>query len=411
MKSSYKFIFLVTATSLLTSVLTGCWGRLELDDLNLVTLMGVDNGLENKLLVTLVIDLPGKIAGNSNYAKQGEGASIILSAEGESIVSAIQRIERLSARVLTTVHLSTIVLGEEFARTDVGPIMDVFARDLHFRHNTYIAVCKGTAHDFLQNFIPEEEPEPWLAVNKIITTSYIQEGACPNVTIHDFAIGYSIIEQSPWTPYLELASPTARGPSDDDQAQTISNETQRKSTVKVIGSALFALQDGVQKMVGILDPLETMAALLMSGNFVNGYITFALPCGGEPALLFIHHTSVSHDVHVEKEKVSADFNIHITGSIAEIQAKNRDLVEEFKPALIATVEEQINSNMIKTFGKLQKTRSDVIDLGMIVHGAFSTWREWEKFGWHEKFTEVSATFNTHVQIHVFGFIYNPIEPR
>ena len=42
--------FLVTATSLLTSVLTGCWGRLELDDLNLVTLMGVDNGLENKLL-------------------------------------------------------------------------------------------------------------------------------------------------------------------------------------------------------------------------------------------------------------------------------------------------------------------------------------------------------------------------
>ena len=82
--------------------------------------------------MTLVIDLPGKIAGNSNYAKQGKGASIILSAEGESIVSAIQRIERLSARVLTTVHLSTIVLGEEFARTDVGPIMDVFARDSIF---------------------------------------------------------------------------------------------------------------------------------------------------------------------------------------------------------------------------------------------------------------------------------------
>ena len=419
----------VVALVILLALLPGCYGRRELEELSLVSLLGVDKGQSERLLVTVVIAVPRK-ARPSPGGAGGEGggteATVVLSAEANDILGALSKIDRISARHVTTMHTQVVVIGEELARDDVAPLVDVFSRQLEFRHNTLVAVAKGKAADFLKKVRSIEEPEPSSYLVKLLININREQGTVPLVTIHEFLIGYSTLESDPWAPYLGLAAPAPEGEevkreqAEPEKAEGGRSNAEGKEQGKdntrpsaaVLGSAVFRKVGDSQKMVGTLNSEETMATSMLKGDFIRGHVHVAIP--GDPqetGVLMFHHFSGTPKVRVEGNRVDVQFKIRLTASLVETSTRRIEVSPELQHGLVYTAEDQLEKLLASTFEKLKSMGTDVIDLGMAVHRSFRTWPEWQAFNWPERFRDVNATFDVKVHVFTSGFTFRPPEPR
>ncbi len=74
--------------------LTGCWSRVELNDVAIVTATALDRAENNKLQVSLQILKVKMTKGISEKGGGGENATLIVSEKGETIMEAYQVIQK-----------------------------------------------------------------------------------------------------------------------------------------------------------------------------------------------------------------------------------------------------------------------------------------------------------------------------
>lgn len=406
------------------SCVPACWGKLELEERSFITLLGVDSIANGNLLITAVVAVPRAMGGGGRMAGGGGvgTGALMLSAQGKDVSQALDNMELLSSRHLTTVHMAFVVLGEGFAGTDVGPIIDIFSRSLEFRHNTLVAVCRGRAIDFLQDYQSIEESEPSQYLLKLVTTSYEVGGACPLVTMHEFMVGYNTVSVEPWAPYVEIASaapaerPAVQPPQQAAGAaaggQAAGAETAEPTRViKIVGAALFKKVGDVQKMVGYLDTEESQAALLMQGTFHSGRLTLLYPGDQTEATLVIHHVSSRPHAKVVGEALNVKFEIRIEASLHESVVGRVEVPEkdpEFRQRLVFAGQDRMVAVLRRTFDKLTVLGSDVIGFGRLAEPSFASYGEWEAFDWPSRFKDTTAVFD--VKMHVLTVGYTATKP-
>lgn len=407
---------------LITSLTTvsGCWGKRELEDRAFVTILGIDHAADGRILASALLSLPAGRAGGGAGGSTETSGTLLLSTAGRNIEEAISEMEFLSSRELNTVYMAFVILGEEFARTDVGPVVDVFSRHLHYKPNTLLGVCKGKAYDFLRGFTPQQEVHPSEYLWKLVETAHSGLGTCPMTTMHDLKVGYVTLGEDPWAPYFELvpyAPAEAAEPGGGEESEgTRQGESQRGGsgmTARLAGSALFARAGERYAMVGILDPWESMAVLMLRGEVERSLINYAYPgAPGTQSTLVLHHTDSHLDLEVLPDAAVANYHIAVTSSISEVPAGTIELPEttqEFRRAVAATVEEQLKSLLERTFRKLTLLGCDALALGAHAQTSFRTFQEWEAYGWHDVFHQCQAEFT--VKVHVFTAGFTVVRPR
>ncbi len=412
-----KHILLPLILLALTAVMAGsCYGRRELEELSLVTIIGIDKGDYKPLLITTAIALPRQTRGG-RMGGGGEGgpATLVVAAEGNTLLDALAQITTMTSRRTTTAHTQIIILGEELALDDAGIVLDVFSRNLEFRHNTLVSVSQGKASDFISQFSWPEETEPSDYLTKLLISCNRALGICPVVSIHDFLIAYSTGETEPWAPYLALASPKATSPQDQDHKgkdnQSSDNESGRP-IVAVLGAAVFKTAGPKIKMAGTLDTKETMAVNMLRGEFAKGFMEIAMPEKPEhQSTLVFHHYSISSKANVYGGQASITFKIRATASIEETTARELDVSPEYHEKVSRTSEQELEVLLSKTLSKLQSMNTDVINLGMIVHKHFKTWPEWNSFDWPSKFKNISADYDIRIFVLTTGFTVSPPSPK
>lgn len=352
-------------------------------------------------------------------------ATLLLSGAGRNVEEALRQIEMMNSRELSTVNLTFLILGEGFARTDVGPVIDVFARHLHFKPNTLIAICKERALDFLKGFQTLEEVEPSQYLVKLVTTSHSSLGVCPLVTMHDFMVGFNTISIDPWAPYIglvpsapaeEAAGEKAEGSTGGDQSggkQQEQGPLGAKKVVQLFGTAVFSKVGPVQRMVGSLDTWESMAALLMRGDLETGFLAMAYPGDQAETTLLIHHTRAGAHVTLDGDAVQVAFKVVATASISEsaVDSELPEKQQDFRQAIVLTAQEQILSLLQRTFAKITALDSDVLGLGRSAQSSFPTYGEWEAFNWKAHFPDTVASFDVKVHIFTTGFTIEKPFPR
>ena len=413
----------VAAASLVVVLATmpGCWGKRELEERSFVTLLGIDHSSDGRILVTATMALP---KGTRSGAGGPETSTLVLSTAGRNVEEALRQMEFISSRELSTVYTAFVILGEEFARTDIGPIVDVFSRHLHYKPNTLVAVCKGRAYDFLRTFMPRQESQQAEYLLKLVSTVHTGLAGTPLVTMHELKVGFTTLGLDAWAPYFTLASTSpAEMDAKEGQAgegasgqsgQEEPSESQAEDTiVKLLGSAVFAKVGPVYKMVGSLDQYETMAVLLMSGELEATLLNVAYPGDQAESSLVIHHAQARLDVNPKSDPPEAEFKIVMTGSLSE-SAPGGDLPEttqEFRQALVRTAQEQMLDLLQKTFARLTSLDTDVIGLGAHAKMAFKTYDEWEAFAWAQRYSRTVASFDVRIHIFTAGFTVEKPIPR
>ncbi len=147
-------------------LLTGCWDAAELQDLDIVSAVGIDAGsdeVENRYLVTVQIINEGQIAGGSGKGgSTGEAAPVTtLSATGSTISEALRKISPKSPNELFFPHVQLLVIGEELARKQgIQDLFDWIERDPEFRTLFPILIVRENKAQTILQITTPLEPIP-----------------------------------------------------------------------------------------------------------------------------------------------------------------------------------------------------------------------------------------------------------
>ncbi|MBT2733684.1 Ger(x)C family spore germination protein [Bacillus sp. ISL-7] len=155
----FIILFMIVSTVLLS----GCWDRQELQDLDIVSAIGIDNGgnnSENRYLVTVQVLNEGQIASTAGQGGKSQVAPVTTySTTGSTVAEALRKIMPKSPQELFFPHVQLMVIGEELARKKgIQDLFDLIERDAQFRTLFPILVVRNnTAKNLLQITTPLED--------------------------------------------------------------------------------------------------------------------------------------------------------------------------------------------------------------------------------------------------------------
>lgn len=125
-------------------LLTSCWNSRELNNLGIVSGMGVDKVPDKEeYQVTFQVVIPSSTA-TSAGASTGKPTITIYSAKDRTIFGAFRKTSKIAARQLFFAHTQLFVIGESTAKSGIEGIFDIFERSHELRLNTEVIVARDT---------------------------------------------------------------------------------------------------------------------------------------------------------------------------------------------------------------------------------------------------------------------------
>ncbi|WP_018933221.1 Ger(x)C family spore germination protein [Gracilibacillus lacisalsi] len=130
-------------------VLTGCWDRIEVNDLAFVTATGIDKIEENRFRTAVQIPLPGNMGGaGSSGGGGGSGGELpyyVDSGLGRNIRESNDDLQQRMSRKLYFSHRRVIIFGAEMARSGFKKSLEVIIEQPQSRLSAYVLITKGEA--------------------------------------------------------------------------------------------------------------------------------------------------------------------------------------------------------------------------------------------------------------------------
>jgi len=152
--------------------LTGCWNSRELNDLAIVSAIGIDKAAsKDEYRVTFQLVNPSATA-TSAGASTGQPPITIYTSTDHTLFGALRKTSKQASRQLFFAHTQLIVIGEDLARSGIDNLFDIFERSHELRLNSAILVSRDTdAASILKVLIPVENQPAVGLVKKAKNTS------------------------------------------------------------------------------------------------------------------------------------------------------------------------------------------------------------------------------------------------
>ena len=129
---------------LLSLFITGCYDYNEVNNLNIVTGIGIDYQ-DNEYIITLEIL---NNAGDKNAVKLD---SILVNGHGNTISTALENATNELSKTPNYTHLNVLVLSENALKDNWFSIMDFFLRSTEFRENFYVVTTNNNKPEDILN--------------------------------------------------------------------------------------------------------------------------------------------------------------------------------------------------------------------------------------------------------------------
>ncbi|NOU78726.1 Ger(x)C family spore germination protein [Paenibacillus sp. LMG 31459] len=140
---SIKGVMRLVSVGVIVLMLSGCWNSRELNDLAIVSGIGIDLVPEtNEFKVTFQLVNPSSTATGFG-ASAGEPSIVIVSASDRTIFGALRQASKRATRQLFFAHTQLVVLGESLARSGINDVFDIFERSHELRLNSAVLVARN----------------------------------------------------------------------------------------------------------------------------------------------------------------------------------------------------------------------------------------------------------------------------
>lgn len=381
-----KRIFLLLICICFLPTLTGCWDRVEVNDLAIITAAAIDRMEDGKTMISVQLFIPRAITSGEKGEDPSKGSTFVREATGDNVANAVSRLQDKVPRRLFWGHSKVYIFGEEYAKNGIRNAIDYLTRHPSPRGNSLLFVSKGESKEILA-LIPPLERYSAMALQKLTQAEKGFETTLINVDM-----GLMGDSEAVSMPYIN---------------KLLSGEPARKEheTIPYIeGTAVF--QKDV--MVGVLNMNETRGLLWLKDSVRGSTLTIKLEDKeGEismtPTLGKIHYSPLIKDG-------TWIMNLHIDmeGDIVQNETHVNLANEETMKKLKSKFEEALKERVTQALEKLQKEyQTDVIELGKRFHQKYP--KEWhkEKHNWNEKFAEVKVNIDVHAKVRRPGYVGPP----
>ncbi|MCZ0754423.1 Ger(x)C family spore germination protein [Anoxybacillus sp. J5B_2022] len=367
--------------------LSGCWDRTEINDLALVTGIGIDQkGKDVMLTVQLIVPkLLGAGTSMNGSNTGGGGATIVRSGTGKTLADAIANLQEKLPRRLFWGHVKAIVFGEKAAEAGIRPHMDFLSRNPQMRLRSNVLVASGTAKSVLELLPPIEQSSA--EVMRELSKSEI----LMNATLKDVLQMLSDDTRAAALPMVKIL-PVEKG------------KTKLETIPFINGTAIFKKD----KMIGSIGDKLTRGVLWLRNEIKQANITVSVKgVKGKITATIIH----AHTQLIPKyEKGSWKMVVNITSqddillNATNFSLYNEQHIHRLEKELARATTARVEAALQKV---QKEMNADILGFADAFHRKYP--KEWNrvKKRWDEIFPTIEVTVKTKITIQRPGMNTTP----
>ncbi|GGE33524.1 spore germination protein KC [Pullulanibacillus camelliae] len=372
-------------------LLSGCWDKVELNELGIVNAIAIDKANNGDYLITVQLLSPSEIA--SQYPSNRVTA-ITYQATGKTILEAIRKLSTSVSRRLYFAHLRIFIFGETMAQEGIRKSLDFFYRDHELRTDFYLLVAKhSTGANILHILTPLEK----IPANKIYgSLKYSQDNWAPTrtVTIDDLLDCILTPGKEPVLTGIEIEGNPRLGKTTENIERM-----QIPAVLKLTDLAVFKRD----RLIGWLNESESkgynkitnhVAQTVEYVNCREGKATFEISNLQTKIKSKIVHNKPMMDIHVSGAADIDDMECKLDlNNFKNVYMLEDRLNKKLKTMLVTTVK-----------GTQERLNSDIFGFGDILyHHHPHYWRQVEP-RWDETFPETKVQVTVDIQVRRLGTI-------
>ncbi len=394
-----KLALLLISAVVCTACLGGCWNRKEVEELAIVSAIGIDKVTikgQDKFRITYQVVRP------TAFAKQKEGGSkqppsLILSSLGMTLNGAAYNLESRSPRWGTLAHCKVILLGERLVKEDgLNEVVDYLQRNRDIRMRNWVVVAQGEALTVMQ---AEPELEKMLSqeIGGMMSITGPRLAKASIVDLKEFLLNLTKPGKEAVASTLQVFTPEEKKfrPGGPPAAPP-------SPSVRLLGTAVFKKH----KLVGYLREKETTGFTHILGKTRGGAISVRLPGHKDYDVAYVRtRTTANIEPEITGGKIRIKVRISDEGDLGEYEEVHIKATSEDLRNLEKLVGEAVKREARLALDKSQKEfKSDIFGFGDIIHRKYPT--EWHKIAdrWEEIYPEIEVSLEVSAKIRRTGML-------
>jgi len=387
MIKKYSTVYFVLAAAAV--LLTGCWNSHEINELAIVTTLGIDQAEEDgRFEVTIELANPPEISGGNQSSGRASTATVY-SAKGETLISAIRRVVQQTPREPFFPYTQSIVFGEELAKSGIQNTFDLLERNQEFRTTPRVIIARGhTAKDVIKILSPLEK----IPAQKLVKTSEISgKSLGETLTVKVFEFVDKITSES-----SEALVSGVSITGDLDRGTGVSNieETAPHALIKSEGLAIF--KDGSLKRW--VEREEARGMLWVVNKIENTIMNLDCKQKANALSIKIKNTHSSIDAVIKNGQPTIRIDVKEEGEVEEvlcnIDVTNQTTIQNLEKQLENKTKQEIE----RAIQIAKEEKSDVFGFGEAINRKDpGVWKQIKK-DYDEEFTALEVNIKVDAYI-------------
>lgn len=399
----------------------GCWDRVEVNDLAIVTGVALDTAGPDAVQLTVAIAVPANVTPPGSPGAGGqEPSNTTKAAVGRTVMEAVTRLQEKTSRRLFWAHNGIILIGDELARRGTGPVLDFFSRHRQPRLRAHVVVAPQRGEDLLATWAPVEADVPTamrelgmqrtgLMIDLLrFTEMMLSDGREPVVARME-AVGAGA--RQPRTLGMGEGGGSGQGGGSGSGGGNGPGGGGSTDFLQpaITGTAIFK----EDRLVGYLDDHDTRGLLWLLDELVTGGVTVTLGETGRWVTFELLSASSRMRPRFENGRIVAEVMLQAVADIVD----NAAGVDATRPAVIELLEQELEEAIAaavrRVFRMLQQEfRSDAVGVGDAIRRHDP--RRWEELAdrWDDVFPTVELDVHVRARVRGTGLATPPLaRPR
>jgi germination protein, Ger(x)C family len=375
-------------------LLTGCTDAVEVNNIAIVSGVGLDKTDDGQIIFTLLIPVTksaafGGLLSGGGTSTQRE-STLVISEKGNGVIDAYRKIEKKLSRKIFLSQSKAIFVGEKLAREELSEVIDFFYRNPEAHLRTSIFFVEGQAHEMLsiKSFLERS------IVEKFVKSQRLEVGI--KTTLKDFL---SMMTEEGVEPVGTQVKP-----------EQINVTEEPKNTASIEGAAVFKKN----KLIGWINGEEIRGVLWLRNEVKKGVVTANIPDerkGGNISVELIKAKTKVKPV-LNGDEVEMEVKIYTEGNIYEnssdLDLSNSEVIHSVEGKVGEDIKERIQLVLQKLQNEL---KSDILGFGTAVYREYpKEWNNYYKKNWDEEFPKVKVKVTCDVRITDVGLQSKVLRP-
>jgi len=399
-----KRIYLFLIIILLAGMCSGCWDRVEIEQLSYVTAVGIDSADSDGVLVTFQTVIPRMLGKSQGGGGGGGGGGVPVkpyanySVRARNVSDAVRMFELKNPRSAMFKTTTVIIMGEDEAHKNMLPPLDFFTRKPMMRRSVWVLVAKGRAEDILL----KGEPDPGNFPAQTFRSMFQRRQEVSVILPVNFGQFLSKVERAGIDPFITAIKlvPEVSRAADGTQEE--------KQTFEI--SSMGVLKLG--SLVSFLELSESRGVVWMEGRAAGGTVTVPVNAEKPWASLLVSSERSKITPIITEDGFIFNIEIKVEGYVSSVEKEDIDINKPEDMRLLEQEEEKaIYQEVMAAVNKSRELHSDFLGLGEKIYETNpKLWKEINQTWRDEWLPNVQAEITVSCKLTRTGLTAEPVKP-